>query len=119
MNSELIPQLEPFVGHINMCKDSLVEVVEQLTHSPGDLDRHCTTRSILLMRLEYVGIAFSGATLMLIGKALSQDVRDEASCRLLERLSVGSEKVVLVERFGHVAERHSTFRPLSEADESR
>jgi hypothetical protein len=114
LNRELIPQLEPLVERLNEWRGSLVEVVEQLTRSPGTLDRHFTTYSSLVMRLEYVGIAFSGSSLMLLGKALGRDVGYQATCDLLEQLSVARGEVIFVERFGKVAERHSTFRLLLE-----
>ncbi|MEW4571490.1 hypothetical protein AB1L88_26750 [Tautonia sp. JC769] len=115
MRSDLVPQLEPLLERLGSWRGSLVEVVEQVTRSPGTLDRHATTRSALVLRLEHVGIAFSGASLMVLGKAFGRDVGYEASCDLLERLSVEPESVVLVEQFGRVAERHSSFRPLAEA----
>jgi hypothetical protein len=96
----------------------LVEVVEELTRRPGSLDRHCTTTSTLVMRLEYAGVAFSGASLMVLGKALGRDVGYQATLDLLERLTVGPDEVVFVERFGSVAERHSRFRPLPDAPDA-
>ncbi len=112
MNRELIPQLEPLVERLSEWRGSLVEVVEQLTRSPGTLDRHFTTYSSFVMRLEYVGIAFSGTSLMLAGKAFERNVGYQATCDLLERLSISPSEVVFVEWFGKVAERHSTFRLL-------
>jgi hypothetical protein len=118
LNRELIPQLEPLVERLGGWRGSLVEVVEQITRSPGTLDRHFTTTSTLVMRLEYVGIAFSGSSLMMLGKAIGRDVGYQATVDLLERLSPSTDEVVFVERFGTVAERHSTFRRLPEAPDS-
>jgi hypothetical protein len=115
LNRELISQLEPLVERLSGWRGSLVEVVEQITRSPGTLDRHFTTSSTLVLRLEYVGIAFSGGSLMVLGKAFGRDVGYEATVDRLERLSLGPDEVVFVEQFGAIAERHSTFRRLPEA----
>ena len=104
MNRELIPQLDPLVDRLNEWRGSLVEVVEQVTRSPGTLDRHFTTRSSFVMRLEFVGIAFSGASLMVLGKAFDRDVGYQATCDLLEHLSVAPDEVIVVERFAKVAD---------------
>ncbi len=112
MNRELIPQLELLVDRLNEWRGSLVEVIEQLTRRPGTLDRHFTTRSSFVMRLEHVGVAFSGTSLMLLGKAFERDVGYQATCDLLEQLSVADGEVVFVERFSKAAERHSTFKLL-------
>ncbi|MBN9524016.1 hypothetical protein J0H58_36815 [bacterium] len=114
MNRERIPQIESFVETLNGWRGMLVEVTERLTRSPGTLDRHVTTRSALVMRLENVGVAFSGATLVLFGQVFGRNVEYQATLDLLENLTVRPEEVVFVERFGTVAERHSTFRPLPE-----
>ncbi len=114
MNRERIPQIESLIETLNGWRGALVEVTEQITRSPGTLDRHFTTRSVLVMRLENVGIAFSGATLMLFGQVVGRNVEYQATLDLLEHLTVRPEEVVFVERFGRVAERHSTFRPLPE-----
>ena len=118
MNRELIPQLEPLVEQLTAWRGSLVEVVEQVTRRPGSLDRHCTTTSSVVLRLEFAGVAFSGASLMVLGKAFGRDVGYQATLDLLERLSVGPDEVVFVERFGAEAERHSRFRPLPDAPEA-
>jgi hypothetical protein len=118
LNRELIPQLEPLVARLSEWRGSRVEVVEQLTRSPGTLDRHFTTISTLVLRLEYVGIALSGGSLMVVGKAFGRDVGYQATLDRLERLSLGPEEVVFVEHFGSAAERHSTFRRLSEAEDA-
>jgi hypothetical protein len=118
LNRNLIGQLEPLVERLNEWRGSLVEVVEQLTRSPGTLDRHFTTTSTLVLRVEHVAIAFSGGSLMVLGKAFGRDVGYQATVDLLESLSVGPAEVVLVERFGRVAERHSTFRPLPDVPEA-
>lgn|GEM_PF-4682298 len=114
MNRELFPQLAPLVECLSEWRGSLVEVVEELTRSPGNLDRHFTTTSTLVLRLEYVMIAFSGGSLMVLGKAFGRDVGYQATIDLLQRLSLGPDEVVFVERFGSAAERHSTFRRLSQ-----
>jgi len=118
MNRELIPQLEPLVERLSEWRGSLVEVVEQLTRSPGTLDRHFTTTTTLVLRLEHVGIAFSGGSLLVLGRAFGRDVGYQAAVERLERLSLGPEEVVFVERFGAAAERHSTFRRLAEAPDA-
>jgi hypothetical protein len=118
LNRDLIPQLEPLVECLTAWRGSLVEVVEQITRSPGTLDRHFTTTSTLVLRLDYVGIAFSGGTLMLLGKILGRDVGYQATIERLERLSVDSTEVVFVERFESAVERHSTFRRLVEAPDA-
>lgn len=118
MNRDLIPQLEPLVELLNTWRGALVEVVERLTRSPGTLDRHFTTSSTLVMRLEYVGIAFSGGSLMLMGKAFGRNVGYQATVDLLERLSLAPGEVVFVEQFGKVAERHSAFRLLDEVQDA-
>jgi hypothetical protein len=110
LNPELIPQLEPLIDRLNEWVGKLVEVIEQISRSPGTLDRHFTTRSSFVMRLESVGIAFSGATLMVLGKAFERDVAYQATCDLLEELSIGPEELVFVEKFGNVAERRSMFK---------
>ncbi|MBX7106347.1 MAG: hypothetical protein K1X57_19875 [Gemmataceae bacterium] len=110
MDRELIPQLEPLVERISEWKGQLVEVVEQITRSPGTLDHHFTTRSSFVLRLESVAIALSGGSLMVMGKAFGRDVDYQATCDLLEELSLGSNEVVFVERFGKVVERRSTFK---------
>ncbi len=115
LNRELIPQLEPLVERLSGWRGSLVEVIEKLTRSPGTLDRHFTTTSTTVLRLEHVGIAFSGGSLMVLGRAFGRDVGYEATVDLLERLSVGPDEVVFVERFGSVAERHSRFRLLPDS----
>ena len=69
----------------------------------------------MVMRLEYVGIAFSGRSIMLMGKAYGRDVGYQAAIDLLEQLSISPGVVVFVERFGKVAERHTCFRTLPEA----
>jgi hypothetical protein len=114
LDRELIPQLEPLVERLNGWRGSLVELVEQVTRSPGTFDRHCTTRSSFVMRLELVAIAFSGASLTVLGKASGRDAGYQAACDLLELLSVAPAEVVFVERFGEVAERHTTLRLLDE-----
>ena len=114
VNSGLISQLEPLVDRLNAWRGLTIEVVEQISRSPGSLDRHATTRSALVMRLESVGIAFSGARLMVLGKVLGRDVGYEAACDLLEEVSVGPEEIILVERFGRIMERHSTIKLIPE-----
>ena len=113
MNRELIPQMEPLVELLNEWRGALVEVIEQITRSPGTLDRHFTTYSSLVMRLECVSITFSGTSLVVLGKAFKRDVGYQATCDLLEELTMASSEVVFVERFGKTAERHSTFRLLA------
>ena len=103
---------------MNEWRGALVEVVGQITRSPGTRGRHFTTRSSLIMQLEYVGIAFSGASLMILGKAFQRDVGYQATCDLLESLSIGPIEVGFVERFGRVAERHSTIRLLANTQET-
>ncbi len=114
MNRDMILQLQALVERLNEWRGAMVEVVEQLTQSPGSLDRHCTTRSSFVMRLEYAGIAFSGAALLVLGKALERDVGYQAACDLAEQLSVAPREVMLLERFGKAAERHSTIRLLAD-----
>ncbi|HUE69950.1 MAG TPA: hypothetical protein VMP01_03595 [Pirellulaceae bacterium] len=114
MNRELIPKIELLVERLNEWRGSLVEVVEEISRSPGTLDRHFTTRASFVMRLEFAGIGFSGATLMLLGQAGDRDAGYQATCDLLEELSIERTEVVFVERFGKVAERHSTFRLLGD-----
>ena len=114
MNRELIAQMGPLVEYLSGWRGALVEVVEQVTRSPGTLDRHFTTTSTLVLRLEHVAIAFSGGSLMVLGKAFGRDVGYQATIDLLERLSLGPAEVVFVERFGAAVERHSTFRPIPE-----
>jgi hypothetical protein len=118
LNRDLIPQLEAFVERLTSWRGSLVKVVEQVTRSPGTLDRHFTTTSTQVIRLEFVGITFSGGTLMVQGKAFGRDVGHQATVDLLEHLSLGSDEVVFVERFGAAAERHSIFRRLPEAPDA-
>ncbi len=102
----VMDQLDAWVG-------SMVKIVEQLTRKPGTLDRHFTTSSSMVMQLEHVGIAFSGANIMLLGKAYDIDVGYQVTCdRLVER-SATPEKVMFVERFGTAAERFSTVECLS------
>ncbi|WP_010047806.1 hypothetical protein [Gemmata obscuriglobus] len=113
MNRELLTQLASLVERLNEWQGTMVEVIEQITRSPGSLDRHHTTYSSFVMRLEFVGVAFSGASLMVLGKALGRDVGYQASCDFLERLSVKPDGVTFVERFARVAERHTTIRQLS------
>src|SRR5262245_43495880 len=91
LNRELISQLEPLVERISEWKGQLVEVVEQITRSPGTLDRHFTTRSTLVMRLESVGIALSGTSLLVMGNAFEKNVGYQATCDLLEELSLGCD----------------------------
>lgn len=110
MNRQLIPQIEPLMERLNGWRGSLVEVVEHLTRNPGSLDRHFTTTSSLVMRLEFASIAFSGASLMVLGKAFDRDVGYQATLDLMERVVIGPEEVVFVELFGSVAERHSRIR---------
>jgi hypothetical protein len=119
LNRQLIPQVEPLVERLREWRGSLVEVVEQLTRSPGTLDRHFTTRSSFVMRLEHVDIAFSGSSLMLLGRAFERDVGYQATFDLLEQLSMAPNEVLFVERFGKVAERHSTFRLLGEDPDAK
>jgi hypothetical protein len=114
LNRDLIPQLDLLVERLSSWRGSLVEVVEQITRLPGTLDRHFTTSAQFVMQLRFVGIAFSGASLMLDGEAGGQPAMYQATCDLLEELSVGSTEVVFVEQFGGVAERRSTFRLLAE-----
>jgi hypothetical protein len=66
------------------------------------------------MRFESVAIAFSGASLMVMGKAFERNVDYQATCDLLEELSLGSGEVVFVERFSKVVERRSTFTLIGE-----
>ena len=119
MSRELIPQLEPLVELLEKWRGSLVEVVEKITRRPGTLDRHCTTTSTLVLRLESVGIAFSGSSLMVLGKAFDRDVGYEATVDLLERLSLGPSEVIFVERFGSTIERHSRFRQLPDSTDAK
>ena len=93
-------------------------MVEQITRSPGTLDRHFTTTSTLILRLESVGIAFSGSSMMVLGRAFGRDVGYQATLDLLEGLSLGPAEVVFVERFGAVAERRSTFRPVPDSPDA-
>lgn len=69
---------------------------------------------MLLLRLDTVMIAISGGTLMILGKAFDRDVSYSATVDQLERLSISSDEVVFVERFGSLVERYSTFRRLPE-----
>lgn len=114
MNRELIPKMELLVERLHEWRGSLVEVVEEITRSPGTLDRHFTTRVSFVMRLEFAGIGFSGATLMLLGKTGDRDAGYQATCDLLEELSIETAEVLLVEMFGNVAARHSTFTLLGD-----
>lgn len=114
MNGELIPQLCPLAEHLSGWRGSLVEVVERITRSPGTLDRHCTTRSSFVMRLEFVGLTFSGASLTLLGTAGEREASYQATCDCLESLSIDEDEVVLVERLGKAVERHSTCRLVDE-----
>lgn len=114
MNRELIPQLPLLVERLTEWSGSIVEVEELLTRSPGNLNRHFTTRSMLLLRLDTVMIAISGGTLMILGKAFDREVSYSATVDQLERLSISSDEVVFVERFGSLVERYSTFRRLPE-----
>ncbi|MDY3552742.1 hypothetical protein R5W24_001830 [Gemmata sp. JC717] len=113
MNTLLMHDLAALVERLNEWRGTTVEVVEQITRSPGSLNRHATTYSSFVMRLEFVGVAFSGATLMVLGKALGRDAGYQASCDLLERLSVGADEVTLVERFAKAAERHTAIKRLN------
>lgn len=113
LDRDFITQVQPLVERVSEWKGQLVEVVEQITRSPGTLDRHFTTRSSVVMRLESVAIAFSGATLMVMGKAHDRGVNYQVACDLIEHLSLESDNVVLVERFAGIAERHSTFNLIS------
>jgi hypothetical protein len=114
LNLELIPQMDSVVQQLERWRGSLVEVIEQISRSPGTLDRHFTTRSSFVMRLEHVGITLSGTSLVLSGKASGRDAGYQATCDRLEELSIGSGEVLFVERFGNVVERHSTFRLLGQ-----
>lgn len=118
MKRELIPQFEALLERLSEWRGALVEVVERLTRSPGTLDRHSTTTSQLVMRLEFVGVAFSGGSLTLMGKAFDRDVSYQATIDRLERMSLGIDEMVFVEKFGSAAERHSTFRRLPEFHEA-
>ncbi|AMV28250.1 hypothetical protein VT84_27855 [Gemmata sp. SH-PL17] len=116
MKRELLPQLESLVRRLYECRGSLVEVVEQITRFPGTLDRHFTTTSTLVMRLEFVGVTVSGASLMVLGRAFGRDVGYQATCDLLESLTVFPGEAVFVERFSKGVERHSTFRLLNSGE---
>lgn len=118
MNRELIPQLELLLERLSRWRGSLVEIVEQITRRPGSLDRHVTTTTTLVLRLEHVGIAFSGGSLTLLGRAFDRDAGYQATVDLLESPTVGPAEVVFVERFGTVAERHSRFRLLPDAEDA-
>ncbi len=114
MNRDLIPQLEPLAEILRAWRGSLVEVVEQVARLPGTFDRHFTTTTQLVMKLEDVAITFSGGSLTLSGTTGSWPATYQATCERLEELSLGPREVVFLERFGQTAERRSVFRVLEE-----
>src|SRR5262245_11437978 len=79
VNRELIPQVGSLVKQLSSWRGSLVEVVEQVSRSPGTLDRHFTTTSQFVMRLKFVGITFSGTSLTLEGEAGGQPALYQAT----------------------------------------
>lgn len=111
ITAELVASL---VGRLEEWRGSVVRVVEQITRRPGTLDRHFTTRSVLVFRLEHVGVAFSGAAVTLMGRAFGVDAEYQATLDGMERLETGPDAVVFVERFGEIVERHSEVRPVPE-----
>ena len=115
LQAKLIEQVQLAVTQCHDWRGSLLEIVEALTRVPGTLERHFTTRSVMVMRLEYVSLNFSGAALMLSGRALERDVSYQVSCDLLIDVSIETEAVFLVESFTGLAERHSAFKLLSRA----
>ncbi len=58
-------------------------------------------------------IAMSGCTLMLSGTIGDYQVDYQTTVDCLESLSIGTDEVLFVEKFGNVAERHSTFKRLT------
>lgn len=114
MNNELLDDLNDLIEHLESKRGRYIEVVSHMTRTPGSLDRHSTTRSCLVMQLETVGIAFSGAKFFLIGEALGCHVAHEVFLDLLQELNAAENSTVLVERFGKFAERHTSIRLLDD-----
>src|ERR1700761_8428719 len=111
MNRELISQLDPLVEHLRGWVGSQLLISEAITRRPGNYDRHFTTSSVMFLRLQQVGVAFSGGALGLLGES---PLQYEITIDLLESLAVGSREIILVERFGELAERRSAIQLTDE-----
>lgn len=114
MNRDPVRQLEPLIDRLGAWRGQLIEVVEEITRSPGTLDRHVTTRATLVMQLEYACITFSGAALTVLGKVFGRDVGYQVAYDRATRVVLAPDGVRLVEQLGKTVERLSTIRTLPE-----
>ena len=105
-NEERAEVMATLVEHLQRWIGQTVEVKIQLTqrYSIGDYDRHGTTSTYFEFKLDYVGIAFSGAKLMLLDDAERASL--EAFTDIFVELLIEETKVIFVEKHkGNIGRR--------------
>lgn len=110
---ERLREIEQVVGQLQAWQGSLLRVIEEIARVPGSLDRHSTTRSCQVMELEQVAVSFSGAALMLMGKAFDRDVSYQVCCDLLTRARIRPSEIQLSEQLNQTLTRLSTLQCLA------
>jgi hypothetical protein len=110
MDRAMINQLDELLATFNTYRGQEVGIVESLSRSRDvGHDRHFSTRSEFFMRLRDVGVAFSGATLMIDGEAGGRAVGYQVALDAVTSADIEPHAIVIVGQFEQRTERRSQF----------